>query len=71
MAENHDRRSLDSAITNRITQVVSNLDAYSQDFESIAVLLRFFLRPNLEFDLNATESAREAAYQRLGRSGHH
>lgn len=63
MAEDHDRRSLDQEITTRIGQVVTNLEHYQQDFESVAVLLRFFMHPNLEFDLNATNAAREAAYQ--------
>ena len=63
MAEVHDRRSLDQEITTRVGQVVTNLDVYQQDFESIAGILRFFMRPNLEFDLNATTAAREAAYQ--------
>ncbi len=60
MTGSHDPVSLLITITSRVNEVVASSEFYQNELSLISTFLRQFLQPNLVFDQNATQAARDA-----------
>ena len=65
MSEPVDEFALRTALNDRITNLKSTLVFYPEDATPIGNVLAAVLRPNIAYDILATENARQAAYDKV------
>lgn len=62
MQESLDARKLQEAINKQIGLLDEKEEFYREDIDQVQAFLRLFLEPNVKFNLEATENARQDAY---------
>ncbi len=63
MRDKNDAAEINAQVERLVTQLVNRVDVYKNEYRSISSLLKNLLLPNAVYDEEATQQAKETAYQ--------